>query len=113
MNLEELDLNLMLCLHWLLEEGSVTKAAEHCRVTQPAMSRSLRRLRQLFHDDLLVRAGRSMALTPLAERLRPEIGDAIVRNLYSARWVMYVVDIVDPTVIVSYLVNDLGATMVS
>ena len=40
-NLEQLNLNLMLALHWLLVEQSVTRAARRMGVMQSAMSRSL------------------------------------------------------------------------
>ena len=43
--LSRLDLNLLVSLQALLEEKSVTKAAERLFITQPAMSRVLQRLR--------------------------------------------------------------------
>src|SRR3954464_6349289 len=46
-------------------------------MSQPAMSGALARLRKHFDDELLVRVGRGFELTPLAERLRPEVADAI------------------------------------
>ncbi len=78
MKLEDIDLNLLLSLHWLLEEASVTKAARRRGVTQPAMSRSLRELRHMFQDELLVRSGRTMVRTPAAEKLKPDIAEAMV-----------------------------------
>lgn len=65
-----IDLNLLLALDALLQEVSVTRAARRARLTTPAMSRALGRLRAALGDDLLVRAGRSMVLTPLARSLR-------------------------------------------
>ncbi len=79
MKLENIDLNLLLSLYWLLEDESVTAAAERRRVTQPAMSRSLRELRNVFQDELLVRAGRGMVKTQFAESLLPKLADAILR----------------------------------
>ncbi len=75
--LESLDLNLILALHWLLTERSVSLAAERMHVTQPAMSRSLGRLRDVFHDPLLVKTGRSMEPTPTALDLQPKVEEAI------------------------------------
>lgn len=63
------DLNLIRVLYVLLEERNVTHAAERLCVSQPAMSGALQRLREYFKDQLLVRAGREMELTPLARSL--------------------------------------------
>lgn len=75
--LESLDLNLLVALHWLLTERNVTAAAEKTGVTQPAMSRTLGRLRDVFDDPLLVKSGAGMKRTRLAERLQPTVADAI------------------------------------
>ena len=68
--LEQMNLNLLLALHWLLVERSVTRAAVRLGVTQSAMSRSLGQLREWFDDPLLVPAGRKMLLTARAAGLR-------------------------------------------
>src|SRR5690348_9032220 len=57
-NLRRFDLNLLLSLHALLHTRNVTQAGDWLGVTQPAMSSDLRRLRQMFKDELLVRVGR-------------------------------------------------------
>jgi DNA-binding transcriptional LysR family regulator len=75
--LREVDANLLLSLHALLEERNLTHAGERMTMSQPAMSGALARLRKHFDDELLVRVGRGFELTPLAERLRPEVADAI------------------------------------
>ena len=67
--LRNLDLNLLMALDALLIERSVTRAAERMCISQPAMSQTLARLRRAFDDQLLVRAGRSMAPTALAQSL--------------------------------------------
>ncbi len=69
MNIQNFDLNLLKSLDALLTEKSVTKAAERVFLSQPAMSGALRRLRDQFNDQLLVRNGRDMELTPLANTL--------------------------------------------
>jgi LysR family nod box-dependent transcriptional activator len=69
MRLNRLDLNLLLALDALLSLRSVSAAAERLHVSQPAMSGSLRKLREHFEDSLLVQTGRSMQLTPLAQML--------------------------------------------
>lgn len=47
----------------LLSERSVTRAAIRLNQSQPAISAVLRRLRQVFGDELLVRSGQSMVPT--------------------------------------------------
>jgi len=67
---DKIDFNQLRTLYLLLEERSVTRAADRLFVTQSAMSKTLARLRELFGDPLLVRHGSSLVLTPLAEQLR-------------------------------------------
>lgn len=66
----EPDLNLLLALDVLLAEGSVIGAARRLGLSASAMSRTLTRLRETTGDPLLVRAGRTMVLTPHAATLR-------------------------------------------
>ncbi len=67
--LAAVDLNLLVPLMALLEERSVTRAAARVGLSQPAMSHTLGRLRRLLADDLLVRHGSAMMLTPHAGEL--------------------------------------------
>ncbi|GAB3524478.1 LysR family transcriptional regulator [Photobacterium alginatilyticum] len=69
--LARLDLNLLVCLHVLLEHNNVSKASEHLNLSQSAISKSLARLRELFDDPLLQRAGYGMEPTPRAKELKP------------------------------------------
>ncbi|MEV7616846.1 LysR family transcriptional regulator [Streptomyces sp. NPDC089799] len=78
-DLVSLDMNLLVALDALLEEESVTGAAERMRVTPPAMSRTLGRLRRALGDPVLVRAGRRLVPTPRALELRPRV-HAVVRQ---------------------------------
>jgi DNA-binding transcriptional LysR family regulator len=57
----------------LLQDGSVTAAAERLHLSIPATSRALGRLRRAMGDPLLVRAGRGMAPTPFALRTAPRV----------------------------------------
>jgi DNA-binding transcriptional LysR family regulator len=75
----DLDLNIIRPLHALLEERHVSSAAERCGVSQPAMSRTLARLRTTFADDLLVRSGRRYERTPRADQLLAEVRDILDR----------------------------------
>lgn len=63
----------------LLTERSVSRAAESLNQSQPQMSASLRRIRALVHDPVLVRASRGMVPTEhalaLLEPARRILGD--------------------------------------
>lgn len=67
------DLNLLVTLDVLLEEGSVTRAGERLALSPSAMSRALARLRRATGDPLLVRAGRGLVPTPRALELRDRV----------------------------------------
>lgn len=77
MMLAALDLNLLVSLDALLQERSVTRAADLVGVSQPTMSTALSRLRRHFGDDLLTRVGNSYELTPLAAKLGGQTGAAL------------------------------------
>ncbi|OJY08639.1 MAG: hypothetical protein BGP05_07330 [Rhizobiales bacterium 62-47] len=66
---DELDLKELRVLRVLLQESSITKAAQLLETTQPAVSKTLRRLREQFSDPLLVRNGHVMQLTPRAANM--------------------------------------------
>ena len=69
MNLRNVDLNLLVILDALLRERNVSRAGDRIGLSQSAMSAALARLREVFHDPLLVRVGRDLALTRNAEDL--------------------------------------------
>jgi DNA-binding transcriptional LysR family regulator len=69
------NLNLIPILQALLKEGSVARAAAQVRLSQPAMSGALARLRQQLNDPLLVRVGRTMRLTPRALGMRKRLDE--------------------------------------
>ena len=71
------DLNLLVTLDVLLEEGSVARAARRLRLSPSAMSRTLSRLRAATGDPLLVRAGRGLIATPRALELRGRVGAVV------------------------------------
>lgn len=68
-SLSSADLNLLPVFQVLLEERNVTRAAGRLNLTQPAISRNLARLRQLFNDPLFTRTPKGLAPTPRAEAL--------------------------------------------
>ncbi|XAW87920.1 LysR family transcriptional regulator [Vibrio sp. CDRSL-10 TSBA] len=54
-DIRNLDLNLLKAFDALMDEGSVTRAAQRLVLTQPAVSAMLTRLRDYFDDPLFVR----------------------------------------------------------
>jgi LysR family nod box-dependent transcriptional activator len=76
-SLADIDLNLLVALDALLQERSVTRAGARLLVSQSTMSGTLSRLRLLFADELLIRTGRSMQLTPLAASLQATVHDIL------------------------------------
>ncbi len=62
-HLLNVDLNLLKTLDVLLDERSVTRAAERLSLTQPAVSGMLTRLRESFDDPLFIRAQRGIVPT--------------------------------------------------
>ena len=77
MGLDRVDLNLLVYLDALLREKNVTRAADHLGISQPALSNSLRRLRKLFDDPLLVRTSEGMTPTERALELQPDIREIL------------------------------------
>ena len=86
MNLASLDLNLLVTLDAVLEQRSVSRAAEQLGLSQPAVSAQLARLRRHFGDDLLARFGNQYRLTPLASQLRGRVRTAVtgVERVFAA-----------------------------
>ncbi|HEY7264218.1 MAG TPA: LysR substrate-binding domain-containing protein [Trebonia sp.] len=76
MSVGGVDLNLLVILQALLEEGNVTRAGARVGMPQPAMSTALARLRRHYKDELLLRAGNGYALTPLARSLLPAVRES-------------------------------------
>jgi DNA-binding transcriptional LysR family regulator len=71
--LRRLDLNLLLVLHTVLETRNVTLAAERLHMSQPAVSRSLARLRDVFDDPLFIKGAGGVIATPRAEALSSSV----------------------------------------
>src|SRR4051794_33768159 len=74
-----MDLNLLVAFDALMSEGGVSAAARRLHIGQSAMSATLLRLRKLLEDPVLVRTGRTMVPTPLAESLVEPIRDALAQ----------------------------------
>jgi DNA-binding transcriptional LysR family regulator len=77
--LRQLDADLIMALHALLEERNVTQAAKRLGITQSAMSARLARLRTVFDDRLFVTTthGRGVVPTARAMGMRESVSSAI------------------------------------
>ncbi|KAF1012095.1 MAG: Nodulation protein D 2 [Pseudomonas fluorescens] len=67
------DMNLLVALDALLDEGSVVGAARRMNLSPAAMSRTLTRIREALGDPILVRAGRGLVPTPKAIEMRSQV----------------------------------------
>ncbi len=75
--LSDVDLNLLYVFHVLIEELNVTKAATRLNVSQPAVSRSLSRLRDVFNDPLFIRTSHGLTATARTQNLAPFLSDTL------------------------------------
>ena len=73
MNIQKVNLNLLVHFNTLLNERSVSKAAEKSFISQTAMSHILKQLRELFHDELFIRKPHGLQPTQYALDLSPKI----------------------------------------
>lgn len=77
-NFSSLDLNLLRVFDAIYTTKSVTIASSTLHLTQPAVSKQLNRLREIFEDPLFVRTVEGMAPTPRAEVLAGPIHRALI-----------------------------------
>ncbi len=73
MHLREVDANLLVILDALLVDASVTRAAERLGRSASAISHALAKLREIFADELFVRAGQKLVPTAKALELAPTV----------------------------------------
>lgn len=73
MHLKEVDANLLVTLDALLVDASVTRAAERLGRSSSAISHALAKLREIFADELFVRAGQKLVPTAKALELAPTV----------------------------------------
>lgn len=82
-----LDLNLIRVFVAVMEEGTLTAAAERLNLTQPSITHAVNRLRRTTGDELFARSGRGVRPTRAAEQLYAEVAtlpaaaDAAVASL--------------------------------
>jgi DNA-binding transcriptional LysR family regulator len=77
--LRQADLNLLVVFAVLAEERNISRAATRLLLSQPAVSRALQRMRDTFHDDLLIRTAKGYEPTPQGERLLKELESMLPR----------------------------------
>jgi DNA-binding transcriptional LysR family regulator len=83
MSLKRLDLNLLVTFDALWRERSVTRAARRLNVAQPTVSNALGRLREVFDDQLFVRAPRGVEPTERCDEVAKDVQEAL-RHIESA-----------------------------
>lgn len=85
MNLSGVDLNLLVIFDALYQERQVTRAARKVRLTQPAVSNALARLRTMFDDVLFVRVGNVMEPTKRAREVSGQISAVLTQIVQVVR----------------------------
>jgi DNA-binding transcriptional LysR family regulator len=75
--LRRTNLDLLPILHELLRTRSVTATARALEISQPAVSKGLRQLRQIFDDDLVVSLGRDPRLTERGEAIAGPLASSL------------------------------------
>ena len=78
-DLRRFDLNLLVVFDVLMEELSVTRAAQRLGRTQSAVSHALSRLRRQLNDPLLVKTASGMTPSPLALALIEDVRPVLRR----------------------------------
>ena len=76
-NPHRIDLNLVRVCVAILESGSVTRAADALSLTQPTVSYSLAKLRELFGDPVFIRSARGMTPTPRGQQICQQFQKAL------------------------------------
>ncbi|OLL28575.1 LysR family transcriptional regulator [Burkholderia sp. SRS-W-2-2016] len=77
MELSEIDLNLLLLFHRLMQERRVASVAEQMNMSQPGVSNALAKLRRRLGDPLFVRGPGGVVPTPFALRLADPVAQAL------------------------------------
>jgi DNA-binding transcriptional LysR family regulator len=76
-NLKNLDLNLLVVFEAIYSAGNISHAATQLALSQPAVSNSLARLRELLNDPLFVRAKRGVEPTMKAKSMIGPVREAL------------------------------------
>ncbi|OBT07896.1 hypothetical protein A9264_05345 [Vibrio sp. UCD-FRSSP16_10] len=86
-SLSRVDLNLLVILDLLLKERNVTRVANELFISQSAISRSLKRLRETFDDPLFTRTAKGLTPTSKALEIEKQLNNILpsLKNLFEAR----------------------------
>jgi DNA-binding transcriptional LysR family regulator len=76
-NIKTVDLNLLIVFEAVWRHRAVSKAATALALPQPTVSNALRRLREIFEDQLFVRAAGGVIPTPFAEQIVVHVREGI------------------------------------
>ena len=109
-NFRNFDLNLLLVLDGVLREGTLSNGAKALNVSQPTISSSLAKLREILQDELFVRSGNGMQPTPRALALR----EPVQRVLAVVKWEILDTGRFDPTTEIrpyTIATSDIGETL--
>jgi LysR family transcriptional regulator, transcriptional activator of nodD3 and syrA len=117
-NLSAVDLNLLVAFDALLTERHVTRAAERIGLSQPALSKALQRLRDVFDDRLFERrdgvmqpTAQALKLSQPVRRALDEIQSALAPRDFDPRraWATVTLGLVDyyEVLLLPRLMNDL------
>jgi len=79
-----IDLNLLRTFVVIYRAGNITRAAETLRLSQPAVSHGLKRLRQHFDDPLFIRTGTGVKPTRLARSIYAEVNGPLSQLVASS-----------------------------
>ncbi|MEH6405076.1 MAG: LysR family transcriptional regulator [Sneathiella sp.] len=71
------DLNLFVIFDVIMQEQSVTAAADRLNMTQPSVSNAVSRMRHAWQDPLFIKHGRGIKPTPFADQLWRQISDPL------------------------------------
>lgn len=117
--LSRVDLNLLVSLSVLLKEKNVSRAADKLYLSQPAMSRTLKKLRDMFNDPLFHRESSGLRPTVKAIELGAKldqllnsingfiIGDEFTPNTCDKTFNISLPSLMGQTLILS-IINDLS-----
>ena len=72
-----LNFNLLICLHHILQEQSVSLAARKMFVTQSAMSKSLAQLREQLNDPIIIRNRGGVTITATAREMQKQVAHIV------------------------------------
>jgi len=75
--MNRLDLNLFVIFDVIMQEESISAAAERLHMTQPSVSNAVSRMRYQWNDALFVKQGRGIKPTPYANQLWQNISEPL------------------------------------